>query len=216
LVDQFFADSMRNVEPFDTTHKPIDLCVESEPAGDYKRYAITDSGISPRALPGSDAMVKVDSDEHDEEGHITEDLDVRVKQQDKRMRKEIGMLSDWIEPVRYGPEDAEHVLIVWGSTYGPCREAVDGLNRDGKINTAMIHFRQVWPLNFEKAKAAIKGKSKKGPHITCVEGNATAQLGGVLRQQGIIDEYETILKYDGMPFTGKEIAHKILKRFLKE
>ena len=90
LTDQFLADSYRAVEPFDVASLP-QVEVGSSPAAvplPYQRYALTDSGISPRLLPGlSQHLVVCDSDEHTSDGHITEDLDVRRQMVDKRLGK---------------------------------------------------------------------------------------------------------------------------------
>ena len=83
----------------------------------YQRYALTDSGISPRALPGmSEALVVADSDEHDEIGHLTEDLNQRVQMHQKRMKKIEKMKKETQPPVHIVGQTA--TIIGWGSTYG--------------------------------------------------------------------------------------------------
>jgi 2-oxoglutarate ferredoxin oxidoreductase subunit alpha len=206
LIDQFLADMRTNIPPLDRTPRPIGRRVVADPPADYLRYAITPDGVSPRALPGSSAYVVVDSDEHGEDGHITEDLTVRVQMHDKRLRKLEGMRRDALPPERYGPDRAERLLICWGSTYGPCREAVDLLNgRD--ISAAMLHFAQVWPLNAEVARAAIASIGAR--RIIVVEGNSTGQFLSLLREQQVLTECELMPKYDGLPFTGEEIARRL-------
>jgi 2-oxoglutarate ferredoxin oxidoreductase subunit alpha len=218
LTDQYLADMQMNSdehgsEPLDRTARPIDRCLLERPPADYLRYAVTPSGVSPRALPGSGAFVALDSDEHAEDGHITEDLEARVRLQDKRMAKYRGMTEEALAPERYGPAEAEHVLVCWGSTYGPCREAVDLLNEGGG-SAAMVHFAQVWPVNAEAARAAIgkaqcaKAQCAEARKITVVEGNSTGQLASVLRERGVLGEAELMLRYDGMPFTGEEIMRR--------
>ncbi len=86
LTDQFLADSDRAVTPFDI--EPLKaVTVGSSPTEvglPYQRYALTDSGISPRLLPGlSEHLVVCDSDEHTSDGHITEIRDVRQQMVDK-------------------------------------------------------------------------------------------------------------------------------------
>ena len=85
---------------------------------------------------------------------MTEDFGARVRLQDKRMRKGNGILAEALAPICYGPADARHVLITWGSTYLPCREAVDILNADG-CGARMVHFPQVWPIDVSKARSAL-------------------------------------------------------------
>ena len=183
---------------------PIDPCIERRAGEDYHRYAVTDSGVSPRAVPGGDAFVVADSDEHTLDGHITEDLEVRVAQQDKRMRKGNLLAAEALPPAWHGPQDAETVLIAWGSTYGPCRSAVDALNARGG-SAAMMHFSQVWPIDTDAVRKML-GRRKR---LLCVEGNCTGQFASVLRERGVIGEVELVLRYDGLPFTAEYIQQQI-------
>jgi 2-oxoglutarate ferredoxin oxidoreductase subunit alpha len=203
LTDQFIADCRRNGPELDRSLRPIDRCIVSDPPPDYVRYAVTDSGVSPRALPGGPAFVVVDSDEHTEDGHITEDIEARVRLQDKRMRKGRGLAAEALAPEVYGPPDAERVLLTWGSTYMPCREAVDTLQAGGE-KVAMAHFAQVWPINIEAAHAALGGR-----RVVSVEGNCTGQFASLLREQGVLDECDLMLRYDGLPFTAEEIVRRL-------
>ena len=209
MIDQFLADQRKNGPVLDRTSRPIDRHVQEDPSSDYVRYAAAPDGVSPRALPGSAAFVICDSDEHTEDGHVTEDLGARARLQDKRLAKAKPMTLEAMPPEFYGPEKADCLLIAWGSTYGPCREAVDILNAAGSP-TAMVHFSQVWPLDVAAVRAAIAAAGSK-PRLVSVEGNATGQCASVLRQLGALDGCELILKYDGMPFTGEEIAERVAK-----
>jgi len=204
MSDQFLADVRKNCTGLDTSYRPIDRHVVEEAPADYVRYAVTESGVSPRAIPGGEAFVVADSDEHGEDGHITDDLTVRVRLQDKRMRKLEGLIAEALPPEWYGPEEAEEVLIAWGSTYGPCREAVDRLNGDGG-SAAMVHFTQVWPLDV----GGVRKLLAKRKRLISVEGNQTGQFATVLRQAGALGECELMTRYDGMPFTGEEIARRV-------
>lgn len=203
LIDQFLADQHKNLPAFDRTYRPIDRCLELAPGPDYVRYAVTDSGISPRAVPGGPAFVAVDSDEHTPDGHITERLDVRVAMVDKRLRKEQGMIAEALPPTHYGALEPETLLICWGSTYGPCREAVDLLQAQGHA-VAMRHFAQVWPLPADIADLL------QAPRVVVIEGNARGQFASLLRELGAVGPVEVLSKYDGMPFTGEEIAGKVV------
>ena len=97
---------------------------EAENAIDYKRYAYTKSGISPRAFPGQGkALVVADSDEHNESGHIIEDAETRVKMMDKRMRKNAGLQREIKGPIIHHRDNPKYNLIGWGSTMGAIGEA---------------------------------------------------------------------------------------------
>jgi 2-oxoglutarate ferredoxin oxidoreductase subunit alpha len=210
MTDQYLADLVMVTPPLDDSVRPIDRHVAADAGEDYVRYAVTDDGISPRALPGGEAMVVVDSDVHTEDGHITEDLEAHLRLQDKRMRKLEGMRAEALAPDRYGPDDASHLLLCWGSTYGPCREAVDVLNENGDGRVAMLHFPQVWPLDPEAVKKAIGSGGNGGPEtITVVEGNQTGQFRTVLAEAGVALDAESLTQYDGMPFTAAGIVERL-------
>ncbi|HET6428158.1 MAG TPA: 2-oxoacid:acceptor oxidoreductase subunit alpha [Phycisphaerae bacterium] len=204
LSDQFLQDLQKNIPPLDEAPRPVDRHVLTDPPEDYRRYEVTDSGVSPRALPGGPALVVVDSDEHDQDGHLTEDLEIRVIQQDKRMRKGDLLAAEALPPEWYGPEKARTLLVAWGSTYGPCREAVDLLNADGP-RAAMLHFSQVWPINAGAARPLLE----RAERILCVEGNCTGQFASLLRTAGLLGECELVRRYDGLPFTADRIAEEV-------
>jgi 2-oxoglutarate/2-oxoacid ferredoxin oxidoreductase subunit alpha len=208
LTDQFLNDLRKNVPDLDETLRPIDRMILENPPENYERYAVTETGVSPRALPGSNVLVVVDSDEHWTDGHITEYQPMRVAMVDKRLRKAAGMAAEALGPTWYGPEEAEHVLVCWGSTYGPCREAVDMLNSQHDA-VAMMHFSQVWPINATAAREALSVAPRRS--VTVIEGNATGQFAAILRQVGVIGDVALVTKYDGMPFTGEEIAGRVAK-----
>ena len=132
LTDQFLADSDRDVEPFDLEGlpEPAAPLFEMEGAEAYERYAVTESGVSPRLIPGfTKGLVVLDSDEHTPDGHLTEDLEVRVVMQDKRLRKEAGMRRDVVPPEYTGDDSPEVLLACWGSTRGAALDAAEVLRR---------------------------------------------------------------------------------------
>ena len=204
LTDQFLQDMQKNIEPLDESYRPIDRCIVEDAGEGYRRYAVTESGVSPRAIPGGAAAVICDSDEHTAAGNISEDLIGHVAQQDKRMRKAGGLAAEALPPELYGPADAEVLLVCWGSTYGPCREAVDVANSNGG-RTAMLHFSQVWPVRAAEARQAVGGRKR----VICVEGNCGGQFASLLRERGVLGDCELILRYDGLPFTAEYILERL-------
>ncbi|MCL5026188.1 MAG: 2-oxoacid:acceptor oxidoreductase subunit alpha [Chloroflexi bacterium] len=203
LTDQQLADSYRTIEPFDLSSLQIDrgeLLLDAPP--DYMRYRLTPSGISPRAVPGlSSAVVVADSDEHAEDGHITEDGAVRTAMVRKRVGKLELARADIVPPEHYGEQHPELLLIGWGSTYGALREAVDDLRADG-VSAGMLHLSQVWPFPNEQVQAAMKAAKKS----VMVENNASGQLARVMRGETGLAPDGHILKYDGRPFSPSEIT----------
>jgi 2-oxoglutarate ferredoxin oxidoreductase subunit alpha len=208
LSEQHLADSSMTVDKFDLSKVTIErhlLDDEEVNPEEYKRYKLTESGVSPRALPGQNgALVINDSHEHQEDGHITEDAQIRTEMVLKRLRKLDGAKSEMNPPTVYGPEDAEIILSGWGSSYGAIREAVDILNQDG-MNVAMMHLSEIWPFPAE-AVCDILTKAEK---IFTIEGNATAQLAHLIRAETGIEITNKVLKFDGRPFSPGYIVRAI-------
>ena len=206
LTDQFLQDIQKNIETLPSDYRPIDRHILPSNK-DYRRYALSTNGASPRSIPGlGEGLVVCDSDEHDESGHLTEDLEMRVLQQRKRMSKIETLLEESLPPSRYGNSKAEILLVCWGSTYGPSREAVDLLNAKRDNSAAMLHFSQVWPLAPEKIAQLLSGAKK----IVSIEGNYTGQFRSLLREAGLVgQDCKLIGRYDGLPFNGESIAREI-------
>ncbi len=207
LTDQYLQDVEKNIDPLDETYNPVErhLCSSNDPG--YRRYEITAGGVSPRAIPGGEALVVCDSDEHTAEGHLTEDFKVRIAMQNKRMAKNKGLLKEFVHPEYFGALNPKRTFICWGSTYGPCREAVELLNREDSNAAAMLHFSQVWPLVPEICRDFLKSAQK----IIVVEGNYTGQFASILKEQGIIRDCQQISRYDGLPFTAEYILMEVMK-----
>lgn len=208
LSDQLLADSLSTVDNFDIDNIKIERNIlgdeELKNIKEYKRYKFTESGISPRALPGNPhSLVVVDSDEHDEEGHITEDLDnIRPQMVTKRNKKLIGLLKEMRPPIKYGPEDACDVFVGWGSTYGALKEAVDILNSENQ-KTGLVHFSEVWPLNKEYFDFLNKAK-----FVCVVENNFRGQFAHLIAAEtGKIIE-NRINKFNGLAFSATEIVEE--------
>ena len=171
-------------------------------AKDYKSYLISENGVSPRELPGSNFVVRASSYEHDEYGITTENDVMIAKMKEKRLRKmkEIERIVENFEPYKvYG--NGKHVLLGWGSTKGAILDVLQEL-KDYKF--IQISYFSPFPKK-------VKKELENAKSITIIENNATSPLSRVLVQEtGIIVE-KKILKYDGRPFTPSEILEKLKK-----
>lgn len=208
LTDQYMADSYRDTMPFDLDslpEPPVMPGTSIDAPAEYQRYAITENGVSPRLVPGAgEYLVVVDSDEHYPDGHITEDLDVRIQMQDKRMRKEQILKDDALPPLLVGDEGADVLLVCWGSTLGPALEAAQLLNEQG-TKAAVLHFSQVWPLVPGQYTETLEAAGK----VVVVEGNSTGQFATLLKiASGFVPDGQ-ILRYDGLPFTAQYILDRL-------
>ena len=110
-------------------------------------------------------------------------------------------------PEVYGPDDAELTLIGWGSTYGPLVEAVDILGEEGH-SVNLVHFTHIHPLPVEKAKAILGRPGMK----VCVENNRTGQFARLLMVEAGIEMVDSVLRYDGLPFTPQFIVDSIKQK----
>lgn len=210
MTDQHLADSYRNIEAFDLNKVKVQRYIiskeDSKNIKDYKRYQFTESGISPRAIPSwIEDVIYADSDEHTEEGHITEDADIGRKMVEKRFYKKFSGLSQEVEkPTAYNVEGADIVLLGFGSTYGVMKEVSDTLT-DKK--TGFIHLSQVWPFPASEMMALLKDAKK----VLTVENNAGGQLARLLRRETGLRVSGSILKFDGRPFDLDYLIHRVKK-----
>ncbi|MCR4407658.1 MAG: 2-oxoacid:acceptor oxidoreductase subunit alpha [Anaerolineae bacterium] len=213
LADHFLATSLRDVPPeaLDFDQVIIDrggLLSDVELDGlteEYRRYAFTENGISPRVIPGHPKGVySATSDEHDEHGHIEEDADNRRRMMAKRMRKLEEARKKMRSPTLYGPQKAEVTFIGWGSTYGPLREAVDRLNAQGE-QANMLHLTDLWPFPAEPT-AQVLAAAKK---IIAVENNYSGQMADLMRMTTGHQISGRILKYDGRPLSPEYILKNV-------
>jgi 2-oxoglutarate ferredoxin oxidoreductase subunit alpha len=210
LGDQHFNDAYFTVDELDLRDITIDrghILTDRElpPPYDYKRYALTESGISPRILPGfTRAVLYADSDEHTEDGHITESATVRNQMVRKRMQKLGGLRREIGPPEIYPAGEPELVLLGWGSTHGAIKEAVDELNQN-EIAAQMVHYSELFPFNPRHMVTAGLGKAK----IIGVENNFTGQFTDFFSKTTGLSIEQKILKYDGRPFTSREIIDQV-------
>ena len=205
LTDQYFLDSYYNIPSLDLSSAKIERHI-SRTERSYIRYKLTENGISPRGIPSfGEGLVSADSDEHDEEGHITEDLDLRIKMVNKRLKKLNLMKQDAIPPDLIGSENYKTLIIGWGSTYHPIKEALDRLERD---NVSFLHFKQLYPMHPSTSDYLTKAQK-----TVIVENNSTSQFGNILQHEMAIEIKEKILKYNGLPFSVEELL-KEFKRLI--
>ena len=205
LGDQYLADSSATVPLPDTAALPpaatANQAIEPDKNGVYRRYQITENGISPMLVPGqTQYLVRADSDEHDEYGLITESAEVRVQMVNKRMAKMRLLEAELQEPDFLGDEKCETLLVAFGSTYGPIKEAVALLNKEGGTYGALV-FGDVHPLPLTR----LKRYAAKAEKIINVEQNATGQLASLLREAACVSCHSSILKYDGRQLSADDL-----------
>ena len=204
LTDQFLADSSRAIEPFDVSNVQA---VEPEQQGadavePYLRYALTENGVSPRLIPGlTRNLVVADSDEHTEDGHLTEDLDAAVKMSQKRLGKIEIIRSEVVGPKLIGQKNPDVLLVCWGTSLGAVLETRLRLMEEKGVSASVLHFSQVWPLIPDQFLPHLTGAGQ----VIMVEGNATGQMARLIRRETGFHIQDLVLRYDGLPFTPEYI-----------
>ncbi len=214
ITDLAVSEGYATVDPDDIHwEQPIDrgeVITEPNRTGEkYLRYKMTESGISPRALPGTPGHVHVvATDEHDEDGGLISDEftnpHTRRAMVEKRQRKMDGVLPLIAPPELEGPEDADVTLIGWGSTKGVIQEATSLLTADG-IKTNQLQIKWLFPLHAEEI-TRILSKCKR---TIIVEVNYTGQFARYLRGETGFNADGHIRKYDGEPFVPHHLVNGV-------
>ncbi len=203
LIDQYFVDALYTIDKEEFAVLPHKKhIIESDRK--YKRYALTDDGISPRSVPGfGDGLVCADSDEHTEDGRITEDMDgLRMQMMEKRLfKRKILLEESALDPNIKGKKSADTLVVCWGSNKNVVEEAVESI--DNK-EVSVVQFVQVFPMN-KKTKKMIKDAKK----VIVVENNATGQFANLLEKECERKIDERILKWNGELFSVEELEEKI-------
>ncbi len=212
LTDQYLADSQWTFDGFDLSRiKYTDYRLKGDSfknLAEYKRHSFTDNGVSPLGVPGdAKHLVVTDSDEHDEEGHIVEDAETRIKMVNKRLFKKLPLIRKEIEPPSiYGHSNPEIVIVGWGSTYGVMKEAVDELSANWDI--AMLHFSEIYPFP-PTNKFNYLNVLKSAKMTICAENNATGQFARLMRAETGYTFNRLINRFDGRPFTLESLIGEI-------
>jgi 2-oxoglutarate ferredoxin oxidoreductase subunit alpha len=170
----------------------------------YKRFLLTDSGVSPRVLLGTKNGIHwYTGDEHNEFGHISEEPENRIKMMDKRMKK-LELVDSEVpleEKVNFfGDKESENIIVSWGSPKGAILEAMEMLRAEG-VNLGFMQLRMLLPLPKKYLSDILKPARK----IIDVEGNYLGQLAGVLKEEVDVDVNYYVLKYTGRPITSTEM-----------
>ncbi|HEY1298514.1 MAG TPA: 2-oxoacid:acceptor oxidoreductase subunit alpha [Chloroflexota bacterium] len=182
----------------------------------YRRYEFTDSGVSPRAFPGTEGYVHVvATDEHDDEGGLISDEYTnphkRQAMHEKRMRKMEGVLPRIEAPQLFGPAEADVTLLGWGSTQGVIREAMEQLATQNVVANN-LQIKWLVPLHAD----AIMEQLGKASRVIIVENNYSGQFARYLRSETSFVADGHIRKYDGEPFMPHHIVDGVKTILAKE
>jgi len=222
LLDKAIASSVMTCKNFDPNKITIDRgylikkienkAQDQEKLKHFKRFELKENGpISPRPPLGTENGIFWNTgDEHDEEGHISEDPTVRIKMMDKRMSKLdliLQEIQDEDKALSYNG-NSDIVITSWGSTKGAILDTLDELNKEG----IKIKFVQVKLLN-PFPQQLLEKMLNSAKTIINIEMNYSSQLAKLIKQNLHRDvEYE-IVKYNGRPISCDEL-HRIIKEIV--
>lgn len=211
ITDKYLGESISSTDPFDASdYRPVTSTISMEEAenladGEYLRFKVTESGISPRALPGyPNCIYTAATDEHAQDGDLDESSENRIAQVNKRDRKfetlkrEDLHENDLME--LHGPANADLTVVGWGSTKGPVLEAIEAASAEG-LNVNFLQIKYASPFPEAGVTRVLNGTNK----MLLVENNSTAQMGGLIRENTGIKIAHQLLRYDGRPVNGPEI-----------
>ena len=216
LSDLLISEGTFSVAPDDINMHPVidrgELITEHSATDGYMRYKITESGISPRALPGLEGYVHiVATDEHDENSVLISDEFTnpikRRKMVEKRGRKLSDMTTNVLEPPKLeGPADADVTLLGWGSSFGVIKEAAEQL-RDQGVSVNHVQVKWIVPLHGDELTKIITASKK----TIIIENNFSGQFYHYLRGETGLTVDNHIRKYDGEPFMPHHIVKGVLE-----
>ncbi len=211
LSDLLISDETSTIDPELLDMHPLidrgELITEvGDEAGNYERYKFTDSGISPRALPGIPGYEHVvATDEHMPDGVLISDEYTHPHKRramlEKRQRKMDGLLADLPPPAIVGDADAEVTLVGWGSTAGVIQEAIGQLAQAG-VSVNHLHFKWLVPFHADEAVQLLSSCKR----TIIVENNYSGLFHRYLRGETGFTVDGHIRKYDGEPFKPHHIV----------
>lgn len=218
MSDLYLGEGFRTVEKPDFNVPIVRgmMAADGGNPGRYRRYAYTESGVSPRVLPGTKGYEYVAaSDEHNDEGLLLSDILAglpehvaeRRRMHEKRMRKLEGLRKDTPPPELWGPKNADLTLLSWGSTWGPAHEAILHLEEREGVRVNSLEFPTLFPFHVDETLKILKGAKK----TLSVEGNYTGQFARLLRAETGHTPTAQLHKYDGEPISWRDIAEKVLE-----
>ena len=213
LVDKGLANSRITLSPPDPRLLNLERgkLIEAgrQPDGEYKRFAFTEDGVSPRAVLGMAGYRFWNTgDEHSEIGHINEEPENRVKMMNKRMTKleTADREIPTSEKVNFFPAKgrADLTIVGWGSSKGAILEGMRLLERDGvRVEFLQIRLASPFPTRL------VKERLSEAKFAIDIEQNYSAQMAAVIREKTGIDIENRILKYNGRPISRDEIRQSV-------
>jgi 2-oxoglutarate ferredoxin oxidoreductase subunit alpha len=212
LSDQAIATRIEAFPEPDLERICQDITPDLAPVADYKPYDLSSpDGVVPRVVPGTPILSGrypiAGGLEHDEFGHPTASPKMHMQMTARRRKKLQALAATLPAPKVYGPPEGNVLLVGWGSTQGPIREAVDQARAVGdSISALHIRYLQPLPPGLENIFSGFNT-------ILVVEMNdeglyGYGQLAGLLRARYCDARIRGLNKTDGLTWKVKEILER--------
>jgi 2-oxoglutarate/2-oxoacid ferredoxin oxidoreductase subunit alpha len=229
MLDKAIANSVTTCRIFDQNKVHIDRgsylenisfreSLDSGRTEHYRRFRFSEDNnyntmdsISPRVPLGTENGIFWNTgDEHDEEGHISEDPNNRTTMMNKRMGK-LKMALDEIDEedkaILYGAKDPNALIVIsWGSTKGAILDAMDKLIEEGKM-IRFVQLRLLYPFPSDRVKSLIDGYKP----LVDIEMNYSSQLASLINENLSVSMDYLIAKYNGRPMSSSEIYDALVR-----
>lgn len=213
LSDQAIATRIEAFAEPDLKKVCQDLSPDLRPVSDHKPYDLNASdGVAQHVAPGTRVLSGkypvLPGLEHDEMGHPTGSPKLHIAMTAKRRKKLQAFAKTLPPPKTYGPPEGNVLLVGWGSTQGPIREAVDRARAAGDSVSA-LHIRHLNPLP-PRLDDVFSGFN----HVFVVELNdeglyGYGQLATLLRARYCDAHIRGLNKTDGLTWKVKEILQRV-------
>lgn len=218
MSDKYLLESLQTMpkpaEEFDTPRQSMVTNEELPEDNSYRRFKLTESGISPRSIPGQPHGLQItNSYEHDEFGYATEEAEMTINQVEKRARKLASAMFELPQPYIVGPANAEVTFVGWGSTLSVMQQLIAEQAQQPTTNHQLsvnyLHIPCAWPFPSEKFVELTKTTKK----MVMIEANYTGQMEQIIRQETGITFEHRYRRFDGRPFYVEELVEYLNSNF---
>ncbi len=213
LLDLYLSEMNATVRKLNMERNNMRFNILENPDENYRRYEITETGISKRTIPGTkNGMFFTGSSERTETGTsiastlagLPDTLPIRVAMVKKRMRKLDCLINELDPPKLVGSKDAEITLVSWGSTINIVKEAILHLEEEG-IQASHLHLKYLTPFHVDEVEKILTNAKR----TMIIEQNFTGQLRDFIRMKTGIAINNKLLRWDGEPIVPSQIVKKI-------
>jgi 2-oxoglutarate/2-oxoacid ferredoxin oxidoreductase subunit alpha len=209
LSDKYLLESQQTMRAPSGTQKIKRYGMAAKklsPNDTYRRYALTETGVSPRSIPGQPhGLHMANSYEHDQYGFATESAEETILQNTKRLRKVATWQDELPAPQLVGQKNAKVCLVSWGSTI----TVTAGITATLQDQVSAVHLPCVWPF----PTSQLEELTADAQTIVVVEGNATGQLQQLIQQETKLKIDNAVRRYDGRPFYQEEIIDWLVREY---